>query len=651
MKTQKRRFSKKKIWISILGLLIILAAIQLYTIVYVSDIPITKPNVNHKELGNLEITKDTLHDYLKNPLGVIELGRFVVKEDRKKENSNRIEIYFERFKTTAKKPLPPIIFLAGGPGSSSTRIGRTEYFYLFRELSKYADVVLLDQRGAGKSIPNLECRNSLDLPTDVTENVKEQIFEDIIDKCEECADEFREMNIDLNAYNSYESVLDIEALRKALEYDKITLYGYSYGTELAQIYMKYFEEHVSKGVLAAPLAPDHGVKLPFEVQSQYEKMDSLIKLDKKLSKYIPDFIGLVKETHEGLKKNPKKIKIPTSDAFGDNPSTMEKRLGDIIVAFKPTIEMTLTDNHLQMMLSDRIGQDRTIQSLPSFYYNISKGSYREVGNNLRNFKRRRMPNALFFTVNAASGYSNERWQQSIKEGQNSIFSHFGVSYSRYPEVYKSFGVDKIKGMNDPVSGKTELLLIVGALDGRTPSNLTDDIANRFPNNHRITVQNTGHNRLLNNDIMNTMIRFLKDSLPSDTIVHRPIQFKPPVPYKYSMTDTLYQQIKERGIQEGINLYKKLYVDYHGINDYVFDFSENTFDDLYDILIEAKEYMNAIELMDFAIQRFPKNYLLYRNLGEAYTLAGNRNKALQYLKAALNLNFFDGKTQALKQKLE
>ncbi|MDT7831757.1 alpha/beta fold hydrolase [Flavobacteriaceae bacterium S356] len=651
MNAKKKLSKKRRIIYLITVLTLVLGGIAMYMVVFVSDIPKTQPNVNHKPLNSLEISKDTLHDHLNNSLGIIETGRLVVKENREKVNSNLIELYFERFKTTAVKPFPPIFFLAGGPGSSSTRVGKTSYFFLFKELSKYADVVLLDQRGTGNSIPNLECRNSLDLPVDITENVQEEIMKDLLDKCRECADEFTYMGIDLSTYNSYESVLDIDAIRRALGYEEITLYGYSYGTELAQIYIKYFEGVVHKAILVGALAPDHGLKLPSDVQSQYVKMDSLMRLDKKLSKYIPNFLDLVKETHEQIKESPVDVKIPIKDAFGNNPSGAENALASVISIFRPTINMTLTETHLQMMISDRVGQDHAMERLPSLYYKMSQGNYREIGNSLRNFKRRRLPNALFFTANGASGYTDKLWKESFEQETSTIFSHFGISYGRYPEIYTTFKASKIDGLNAPVYGNTEVLFINGELDGRTPQRLADTIATRFPNNKKITVQNTGHNGLLSNAIMTGVIDFLKDSLTEDVRIKRKIAFRPPVPYMYSMSDTIYKEINLHGVTAGMDLYNSLSAEHIAKNDYLFDFSENSFTQLYHRLEEANRYKDAITILKFVIAKFPKSSVIHRSLAEAYLLTEDSGKAESHLKTALDLNFFDVRSQALFLKLQ
>lgn len=651
MKAKKNISKKRKIIYLIALLILLLGGGAMYMVVFVSDIPKTQPNVNHKVLHSIEISRDTLRDQLNNELSVIEKGKLVVKEDREDVNSNLIELYFERFKTTASEPLPPIFFLAGGPGSASTRVGRTPYFFLFKELSKYADVVLLDQRGTGNSIPNLECRSFLDLPVDITENVQEEIMKDLLKNCKECADEFIAMGIDLSSYNSYESVLDLETLRKALDYEHITLYGYSYGTELAQVYIKHFENNVHKAILAGALAPDHGLKLPWDIQRQFEQIDSILKYDKKLSKYIPNFLDLVRATHTDLKNTSVDVKIPIKDAFGNNPSDAENTLANVISFFRPTIDMTLTETHLQMMMSDRVGQDNAIERLPSIYYKMSQGNYREVGNSLRNFKRRRLPNALFFTANGAARYSDELWQESLEQEKSTIFSHFGISYGRYAEIYDTFKAFQIDGLNKPVFGATEVLFINGELDGRTPQRLTDTIANRFPNHKRIAIQNAGHNRLLNNEVMKGIIAFLNDSLVSDIRIKKTIRFRPPVPYKYSMTDTIYKEIDEQGVNAGIELYKKIYAEHHTKNDYIFDFSEDVFEALYQQLQENKAYETSIALLKFAVTKFQSDHRVYRNLGEAYLFKGDNENAKKYLRKSLDLNFFDPRTQALFLKLQ
>ena len=97
-----------------------------------------------------------------------EHGHLMVRENRTKPNSNLIELAFVRIKSTSEKPGYPTIYLDGGPGSSAIGIATVpEYMRAFQNLREVGDVILLDQRGVGRSKPNLSHRASASLPTDV----------------------------------------------------------------------------------------------------------------------------------------------------------------------------------------------------------------------------------------------------------------------------------------------------------------------------------------------------------------------------------------------------------------------------------------------------------------------------------------------------
>jgi pimeloyl-ACP methyl ester carboxylesterase len=80
-----------------------------------------------------------------------ELGHLFVPENRRNPNSRLIELVFVRFKSTAQKPGPPIVYLAGGPGGSGIAAARGSRFPLFMAMREIADVIAIDQRGVGLS--------------------------------------------------------------------------------------------------------------------------------------------------------------------------------------------------------------------------------------------------------------------------------------------------------------------------------------------------------------------------------------------------------------------------------------------------------------------------------------------------------------------
>src|SRR5262252_8653273 len=60
-----------------------------------------------------------------------ELGRFRVPENRGRRGSRSIELEFVRLKATGAAPGAPIVFLAGGPGSSGIDAARGPGFALY----------------------------------------------------------------------------------------------------------------------------------------------------------------------------------------------------------------------------------------------------------------------------------------------------------------------------------------------------------------------------------------------------------------------------------------------------------------------------------------------------------------------------------------
>src|SRR5262249_7904683 len=61
---------------------------------------------------------------------------------------------------------------------------------------------------------------------------------------------------DLTQYTTLNSAMDFDLERQALGYDKIDLFGGSYGTRMAQALIHLYPDHVRSAVLASPVAPD-----------------------------------------------------------------------------------------------------------------------------------------------------------------------------------------------------------------------------------------------------------------------------------------------------------------------------------------------------------------------------------------------------------
>lgn len=135
----------------------------------------------------------------------------------------------------------PLMFLAGGPGQAATELASL-LRYRFYEIRKTRDIILVDQRGTGassqlkcdvESLQNLDVYGTLSLDFELSE-------------IHDCVSQFTQ---DSRQFNSENAIRDVDAVRAALGYDKINIYGGSYGTRAALIYMQMFPDSLNSVVL------------------------------------------------------------------------------------------------------------------------------------------------------------------------------------------------------------------------------------------------------------------------------------------------------------------------------------------------------------------------------------------------------------------
>lgn len=178
-------------------------------------------------------------------------GTLVVFEDREAKKGREITLHFAVVPALAATPEPdPLFLLMGGPGQSALGSGAGMVRAL-QEVRRHRDIVLLDQRGTGKSNP-LPCQNEKEQPL-------QNIFRAGID-LQEVRDCLGKLDADTRHYSTPTAMDDLNDVRRALGYAKINLWGGSYGTRAALVYSRRHPESLRRMVLdgVAPLE----IKLP-----------------------------------------------------------------------------------------------------------------------------------------------------------------------------------------------------------------------------------------------------------------------------------------------------------------------------------------------------------------------------------------------------
>jgi pimeloyl-ACP methyl ester carboxylesterase len=146
-----------------------------------------------------------------------------------------------------------LFVLAGGPGQAATSLVRS--FARNRELRANRDVVFADQRGTGGSNP-LNCALFGDPPD--PKRILAGPFP--IDAVRACRERLQSI-ADLAQYTTASAMDDLDEVRRRLGYGKIDLWGGSYGTRAAQVYLRRHPQSVRAIVLDGVLPMDELIPL------------------------------------------------------------------------------------------------------------------------------------------------------------------------------------------------------------------------------------------------------------------------------------------------------------------------------------------------------------------------------------------------------
>jgi pimeloyl-ACP methyl ester carboxylesterase len=164
----------------------------------------------------------------------------------------QIDLHVAVLPALARNPKPdPLLFFAGGPGQSAIELAGTVQRMLAR-LGNRRDLVLIDQRGTGRSAP-LNC--DADAPTrPLAAALDTALQQRELDACRT-----RLMALphgDLRQYVTPIAVQDAEAVRVKLGVQQINLIGVSYGTRMVLDYLRQFPQSVRRVVIDGVAPPD-----------------------------------------------------------------------------------------------------------------------------------------------------------------------------------------------------------------------------------------------------------------------------------------------------------------------------------------------------------------------------------------------------------
>jgi pimeloyl-ACP methyl ester carboxylesterase len=213
---------------------------------------------------------------------IVRYGRLPVFENRTTRTGRIIHLDFFIVPALADEPAPdPIFILQGGPGMAAAEGWRRHLDHWFR---RQRDIVLVNQRGTGGD-NRLACDMSPD------DEGPQAHFDPLFtpDRFRPCLEALRQ-RFDLRQYSTCNAMDDLDDVRRALGYETINLYGGSYGTRAALVYMRRHPEHARTAILngVAPIAFTNPLYHASEAQAALHRIFEACADDPACAAAFPD---------------------------------------------------------------------------------------------------------------------------------------------------------------------------------------------------------------------------------------------------------------------------------------------------------------------------------------------------------------------------
>lgn len=392
------------------------------------------------------------------------------------------------------------VVLAGGPGDSGVNLamglvrrGGPAVWELFD-----GDVIGIDQRGTGRSRPNLDTPVRYDLPLDKPGSIEEWLPR-IRAAHRRVAEEFRSRGIRLEAYNTRESAHDVAHVLRTLGYARMTLWGRSYGSHLALATTAQFPHLVDRLVLVSPEGPDHTWKRPAQV-------DAI--LDQLVARGATDLKANLLAVLARLREQP--VTVQAMNPLTGAPTTIAVGAFDV-----------------QWIVAQALSDSRLVFTLPSAAREMAQGRFERFAQIvLVRRARAGVQSAMKQMMDLSSGVSDERYRLIEQEAPAAVLGNA----INFPGMFLADAWAPVLNLGDgfrrPVRGHVPTLILVGDLDARTPVANAREIAATLPA-AIVVVENGFHEFDVfgSGVILDVIARFFRGQRVTPTVMLTPLTFQ------------------------------------------------------------------------------------------------------------------------------
>lgn len=433
-----------------------------------------------------------------------------MRENRDDPASKTLRIHVAVIPALRLQPKEDALFiLSGGPGQAASD------FYLsvapaFARIRRDRDIVLVDQRGTGRS-NRLDC----ELPEEAQVSVVDE--ERLRAAVREC---LRALPGDPRYYTTSIAVRDLEEIRAALGYETISLYGVSYGTRVAQHYVRRYPMHVRSAVLdgAVPAALPLGPDVALAAQRALDAVFARCAADQQCNAAFPDIARRFTELHRTLRAQP--VKAAIADPL--TGARVEAMLGE--TEFNAAVRLLTYGDETASLLPLLIHETQAARpaALAAQFLMI------------RDVFEKQLAQGMHFAVVCSE--DAPRWSSEVASDDAAANTYMGVSFMRAMRTicaeWPRGAVDEDFG--EKLSSDIPALILSGGNDPATPASYGAQVLPGLTHGRHLVLEGQGHGQIAVGCVPRLAARFI-DSASTRALDEECVKHVAPTPFMLSLT--------------------------------------------------------------------------------------------------------------------
>lgn len=419
-------------------------------------------------LGALDLTPCSLPSPIQQakPLDA-QCTTFEVPEDRSLPGGRKIRLNLAWIPAgDTNDPAPdPVFFIAGGPGQSAvdTFPGLAP---VFKSVMKKRDIILVDQRGTGKS-NLLQCKGEPG-QAEGEDRASERR------RTERCIATLS-AKADLRHYTTTEAVADLDAVRAAMHLEKINLFGISYGTRVAQQYALRHPGHVRTITLDSPVPNTLGLGNIFA-----RNLDNALSAQFALCSRNAGCKAKMGDPRVELSKLLARLRTAPVEVVYRDASTGEQKTG------------TLTADKVAGLVRMYAYMPAAGALLPQLIHEAAEGRYASLmalaemlSGQMEDGMAIGMQMSVVCSEDAGSFIARPDDADTVLG--NRMVDTMAAACAQWPKGRKP------ADFNTPLRGDWPVLILTGEFDPVTPPAYGQEIARTLPNSRWLNLVGQGHN--------------------------------------------------------------------------------------------------------------------------------------------------------------